>query len=107
LRERRPVIESVDAEREGAAIWDRIRSNSFGPVHGMPRCRRCNRELLGLPLSVAVAAALINQLVTIFIPAIPGWFAMRDLLQADYLSPRPRRVRPRIQPRYLAMVVSA
>jgi uncharacterized membrane protein YbhN (UPF0104 family) len=39
----------------------------------------------GVPLSIAVAAALINQLVTIFIPAIPGWFAMRDLLNADYL----------------------
>jgi undecaprenyl-diphosphatase len=39
----------------------------------------------GVPIGVAVAAALINQLVFVFIPAIPGWFATRDLLQADYL----------------------
>jgi uncharacterized membrane protein YbhN (UPF0104 family) len=39
----------------------------------------------GVPIEVAVAAALINQVVFNFIPAIPGWFATRDLLRADYL----------------------
>jgi undecaprenyl-diphosphatase len=39
----------------------------------------------GVPIEVAVAAALINQVVVNFIPAIPGWIATRDLLHADYL----------------------
>jgi undecaprenyl-diphosphatase len=39
----------------------------------------------GVPIQVAVAAALINQIVVNFIPAVPGWFATNDLLHADYL----------------------
>jgi uncharacterized membrane protein YbhN (UPF0104 family) len=39
----------------------------------------------GVPIDLAVAAALINQIVYVFLPAIPGWWATRDLLQADYL----------------------
>jgi undecaprenyl-diphosphatase len=39
----------------------------------------------GVPIEAAVSAALINQLVLNFIPAIPGWIATRDLLRANYL----------------------
>jgi len=39
----------------------------------------------GVPIETAVAAALINQLVVSYLPAIPGWFATQDLLRADYL----------------------
>jgi uncharacterized membrane protein YbhN (UPF0104 family) len=39
----------------------------------------------GVHIELAVAASLINQIVVNFIPAIPGWFATRDLLHADYL----------------------
>jgi uncharacterized membrane protein YbhN (UPF0104 family) len=39
----------------------------------------------GVPIEAAVAAALINQVIMNFIPAIPGWIATRDLLHADYL----------------------
>jgi undecaprenyl-diphosphatase len=40
---------------------------------------------MGVPVEVAVASALINQVVVNFIPAIPGWFATNDLLHAAYL----------------------
>ena len=39
----------------------------------------------GVPIEAAVAAALVNQLVVIYLPAVLGWFATRDLLQAEYL----------------------
>jgi undecaprenyl-diphosphatase len=39
----------------------------------------------GVPVEAAVAAALVNQLVVIYLPAIPGWFATEDLLKAEYL----------------------
>jgi undecaprenyl-diphosphatase len=39
----------------------------------------------GVPTEVAVAAVLANQLVTSFIPAVPGWFVTNDLLRHDYL----------------------
>jgi uncharacterized membrane protein YbhN (UPF0104 family) len=39
----------------------------------------------GVPIEAAVAAALINQVVFNYLPAIPGWIATRDLLRADYL----------------------
>jgi uncharacterized membrane protein YbhN (UPF0104 family) len=39
----------------------------------------------GVPTEIAVAAVLANQLVANFIPAVPGWFATRDLLNRDYL----------------------
>jgi undecaprenyl-diphosphatase len=39
----------------------------------------------GVPKEVAVAAVLANQLVYYYLPAVPGWFATRDLVRRDYL----------------------
>jgi uncharacterized membrane protein YbhN (UPF0104 family)/tRNA A-37 threonylcarbamoyl transferase component Bud32 len=39
----------------------------------------------GVAESVAVAAVLTNQLLVTYLPAIPGWFATRSLLERDYL----------------------
>jgi uncharacterized membrane protein YbhN (UPF0104 family) len=39
----------------------------------------------GVSEAVAVAAVLTNQLVTTYLPAIPGWLATRRLLELDYL----------------------
>jgi uncharacterized membrane protein YbhN (UPF0104 family) len=39
----------------------------------------------GLSPNVAVAAVLANQLVVSFIPAIPGFFATRNLMDDGYL----------------------
>jgi len=39
----------------------------------------------GVKESVAVAAVLTNQLATTYLPAIPGWFATRWLLEQYYL----------------------
>jgi uncharacterized membrane protein YbhN (UPF0104 family) len=40
---------------------------------------------VGLSTEVAVAAVMMDQLVSSFIPAVPGWFATNDLLKHDYL----------------------
>ena len=40
---------------------------------------------LGVPGQVAVAGTLLNQLTVNYIPAVPGWFATRHLLQRAYL----------------------
>ena len=40
---------------------------------------------VGIPTEVAVAAVLANQLVSNFVPALPGWVATKDLLKHDYL----------------------
>ena len=34
---------------------------------------------------IAIAAVLANQLAFNYLPAIPGWFATRDLVRRDYL----------------------
>jgi uncharacterized membrane protein YbhN (UPF0104 family) len=39
----------------------------------------------GVPREVAVAGVLANQLIFYYLPAIPGWFATRDLVRRDYL----------------------
>jgi len=39
----------------------------------------------GVPDSIAVAAILANQLVVSFIPAIPGWFATKDMFKRGYI----------------------
>ena len=39
----------------------------------------------GVPIQAAVAAALVNQVVVSYLPAVPGWFATKDLLRAEYL----------------------
>jgi len=39
----------------------------------------------GAPIEAAVAAALVNQVVVSYLPALPGWFATKDLLRAQYL----------------------
>jgi uncharacterized membrane protein YbhN (UPF0104 family) len=39
----------------------------------------------GVAKDVAVAAVLANQLVYYYLPALPGWFATRDLVRRDYL----------------------
>jgi undecaprenyl-diphosphatase len=39
----------------------------------------------GLPTEIAVAAVLADQLVSSFLPAVPGWWATNDLLHDDYL----------------------
>jgi undecaprenyl-diphosphatase len=39
----------------------------------------------GVPVEVAVGASLVNQIITSYIPAIPGWFATKDLMRAQYL----------------------
>jgi uncharacterized membrane protein YbhN (UPF0104 family)/membrane-associated phospholipid phosphatase/predicted Ser/Thr protein kinase len=39
----------------------------------------------GVPKEVAVAAVLANQLIFYYVPAVPGWFATRDLMRRDYL----------------------
>jgi len=40
---------------------------------------------VGVPAEIAVAAVLANQLVTNFLPAVPGWVATKDLLNHDYM----------------------
>ena len=40
---------------------------------------------VGLSTEVAVAAVMMDQLVSSFIPAVPGWWATNDLLKHDYL----------------------
>jgi undecaprenyl-diphosphatase len=40
---------------------------------------------VGVSTDVAVAAVLANQLVGSFIPALPGWFATRNLMNDGYL----------------------
>jgi undecaprenyl-diphosphatase len=39
----------------------------------------------GVAKEVAVAAVLANQLVFYYLPAVPGWFATRDLVRRDFL----------------------
>jgi undecaprenyl-diphosphatase len=39
----------------------------------------------GIDKDIAVATGIINQLVVTYLPAIPGWLAMRDLIGRDYL----------------------
>jgi undecaprenyl-diphosphatase len=39
----------------------------------------------GVPTEIAVAAVLANQLVSNFLPAVPGWLATKDLLNRDYV----------------------
>jgi undecaprenyl-diphosphatase len=39
----------------------------------------------GVPIEVAVASSLLHQIITSYLPAIPGWFATKDLIRADYL----------------------
>jgi undecaprenyl-diphosphatase len=39
----------------------------------------------GVRSDIAVAAVLANQLIYFYLPAIPGWFATRDLAQHDFL----------------------
>jgi uncharacterized membrane protein YbhN (UPF0104 family)/tRNA A-37 threonylcarbamoyl transferase component Bud32 len=40
---------------------------------------------IGVPTEIAVAAVLANQLVSNYLPAVPGWLATRDLLNHDYI----------------------
>jgi uncharacterized membrane protein YbhN (UPF0104 family)/tRNA A-37 threonylcarbamoyl transferase component Bud32 len=40
---------------------------------------------VGVPTEIAVAAVLANQLMSNFLPALPGWLATRDLLNHDYI----------------------
>ena len=40
---------------------------------------------LGVPNEKAVAAVLTYQVVNTFLPAVPGWFATRDMIGHDYL----------------------
>jgi uncharacterized membrane protein YbhN (UPF0104 family) len=40
---------------------------------------------VGVPQAAAVAAVLLNQVIAIYLPAIPGWFATRDLNRKGYL----------------------
>jgi uncharacterized membrane protein YbhN (UPF0104 family) len=40
---------------------------------------------LGIPEDVAIAAVLANQLIYNYLPAVPGWFATRNLMRHDYL----------------------
>ncbi len=39
----------------------------------------------GIDKDIAVATGIINQLVITYLPAIPGWLAMHDLIGRDYL----------------------
>ena len=39
----------------------------------------------GVARDVAVAASLANQLAFYYLPAVPGWFATKDLARHDYL----------------------
>jgi len=39
----------------------------------------------GVPTSIAVAAVLADQLVVSFIPAVPGWWATKNMLDDGYL----------------------
>jgi uncharacterized membrane protein YbhN (UPF0104 family) len=40
---------------------------------------------LGVPASAAVGAVLLHQLLTTYVPAVPGWMALRSLLAHDEL----------------------
>jgi undecaprenyl-diphosphatase len=40
---------------------------------------------LGVAQEAAVGAVLANQIVATYLPAIPGWFATRDLAKRDWL----------------------
>ena len=60
------------------------RSRAAAPRSTRSACRaRSPRS--GIPTEIAVAAVLANQLVASFIPAVPGWFATKDLMNHDYL----------------------
>jgi glycosyltransferase 2 family protein len=39
----------------------------------------------GMPVATATAAALLTRLVTVWVPALPGWWAMRSLRRAALL----------------------
>lgn len=39
----------------------------------------------GVPVATATAAALLTRLVTVWVPALPGWWAMRSLRRAALL----------------------
>ncbi len=39
----------------------------------------------GVREEIAIAAVLVNQIIYNYLPAIPGWFATRDLARHDYL----------------------
>jgi undecaprenyl-diphosphatase len=39
----------------------------------------------GVPKDVAVATALTNQLVVMYLPAVPGWFATTHMIRQNYL----------------------
>ena len=40
---------------------------------------------VGVANEIAVAAVLTYQVVNTFLPAVPGWFATRDMVNHDYL----------------------
>jgi uncharacterized membrane protein YbhN (UPF0104 family)/tRNA A-37 threonylcarbamoyl transferase component Bud32 len=40
---------------------------------------------LGVPQTAAVATALLNQIITQYVPALPGWLALRSLLKGGDL----------------------
>lgn len=40
---------------------------------------------LGIPQSEAVATALLNQMITQYVPVLPGWLALRSLLRSGDL----------------------
>ena len=41
--------------------------------------------MLGVPETVAVAAVITQQLIAGYLPALPGWFATKDLLRSGLL----------------------
>lgn len=39
----------------------------------------------GMPAATATGAALLTRLVTVWVPALPGWWALRSLRRAALL----------------------
>ncbi len=64
---------------------------SLVPIPGGNTCGVVGRHVgcalaaVGVPTDIAVAAVLADQLVTSFIPAVPGWWATNNLLHDNYL----------------------
>ena len=85
-RVRRPRRRSGRCSRPTSA-WSRsrrsCRSPAVGPRWARSGCRRC--WCRSACREIAVAGVLANQLIFYYLPAIPGWFATRDLVRRDYL----------------------
>ena len=82
------LLDAAVAQHHHLDAWRR----SCRSPAGTPRCRRwacrARSPRSACPPTIAVAAVLADQLVTSFLPAVPGWWATNNLLHDDYLCRR-------------------